>query len=251
MPAAAGDNLTKDIGRFVAVKSRIQRLNVQVQLARRPFFAEMSARRTQDVGHVGGDVGKRYLPAEMPQYPLQTAAQTGIGRVESAEYGWVGVDKFRAGGRFDEDKPIVEIFFGQHFSGYGIEKGFRQFGLFVIHQEGDVFFFGLRPQLVGRAAFQTFGQNVGCFRHAAVVHLDAVGHQILYAFPVAPFKQGFGLGGLFAEQAVVFVEPGQHGFGNFTGRRGVCRFFHCSFSFIAIAASVSNRARRKRAGMMF
>ena len=63
----------------------------------------------------------------------------------------------------------------------------------------------------------------------SVVHLDAVGHQILYAFPVAPFKQGFGLGGFFTEQAVVLVESGQHGFGNFAGRRGCLPFFPFEF----------------------
>ena len=217
MAAAAVDDAAEDIGRFVAVEGRIEHLDVQVQFLRRPFRAEVPPRRAHDVRHVGRRVGEGNLPVEMAEYAAQAAAQAGFGGVVGGKHRRIGVDEFGADGRFDKDKAVVEIRLVQHLGRHRIEKRLGQLGLLVVDQQRDVFLFHLRPQILRRPLRQALAQNVRRLAHAAVVHLDALRRQILYPLPVAALEQRFGLRGFFAEQAVVFVETGQHGFGGAAG----------------------------------
>ena len=210
---AAVDNLAKHISAFVAVKRRVEHLHMQVHFLGRPIALKMLPRCAQNIADVFGGVGERHLPAEMLENIAQAVAQALFAGVKRAEGGRVGIDIFRADGRLHKDKLIVVILFGQKLGRHRIEKRFRQFGLLVVDQKRDIFDFRRRPHFIAQGIGRVLvAQRIHRLAHALVIHLDALGHQILNAAPIACFKQTFGARGDFAVEAVVLVKAGEHGF---------------------------------------
>ena len=69
----AADDLSKNVGAFVAVKRRMQYLQMQIDFFQWPFLFEVFFGCTHDVGDVALFVGKGNLPIEMGQHFIQAA----------------------------------------------------------------------------------------------------------------------------------------------------------------------------------
>ena len=82
----------------------------------------------------------------------------------------------------------------------------------MIHQQSDVFGFGQRPHIiVEQIGHHLLTQHLHRFVYAVVVHLDAIGHQLLDAVPIGCLIQRLGSAAGGAKHCIVFVKPGQNG----------------------------------------
>ena len=69
----AADDLPENIRTFVAVKCRMQYLQMQIDFFQWPLLFEVFFGRAHDVGDVALFVGKGDLPIKMGQYLIQAA----------------------------------------------------------------------------------------------------------------------------------------------------------------------------------
>ncbi len=129
------------------------------------------------------------------------------------------LDVLRGYRRAHEDEVVLEVGALEDLGGDGVEEGFGQLGLVVVHQQPDVVQLDLLPHVHGLFVGAEFlHEPHHAFLDPQVVELDALALCALLAKPVARLEAVFGARRLGAEQPVVPVETVDHGLGDGVGQ---------------------------------
>jgi hypothetical protein len=223
----AVDRLAEEIGRLVAVESRMQNLDLRVGLGPRPV-AEALPGGTQDVINVPVEILERPLPVEVDDDLPDCPAQAVLHRVVAPVGRRVGLDVLRRHRRPGKDVVVVEIRTVQDLRAHRVEEGLGEFRLLVVDQSSDIEQFELLPGgIVERSGAEVGTQQIGGLADAVIVGTNPFANGIMDALPVGTFEQQLGLLAVATDQSIVPVEAIDHRLGDTLGEH-VCnsRYVH-------------------------